>query len=57
MEHVLSVSLDKTTELNDRPDSSGTWIYMLGLTLDGEAYSTLSTVPTGTTTHLSIRNN
>lgn len=57
MEHVLSVSLDKSTELNDRPDSCGTWIYMLGLTLDGEAYSTLSTVPTGATTHLSIRNN
>jgi hypothetical protein len=45
------------TDLNDSPDSSGTWIYMLSLTLDGEEYSTLSTVPTGTTTNPSIKNN
>ena|SRR5690242_12030738 len=45
------------TDLNDGTDSSGSWIYMLSLTLDGEEYSTLSTVPTGTTTNPSIKNN
>lgn len=44
------------TDLNDGPDSSGAWTYMLSLTLDGERYSTRETLPTGTTTNPSIKN-
>ena len=44
------------TDLNDDQDSTGTWIYMLSLTLDGQQYSTLTTIPTGTTTNPSIKN-
>lgn len=45
------------TDLNNGPETSGSWVYMLSLILDGEEYSTLSTVPTGTTTNPSIKNN
>jgi hypothetical protein len=44
------------TDLNDGPASSGTWIYRLSLTLDGQEYSTRETLPTGTTTNPSIKN-
>ena len=45
------------TDLNDDQDSTGTWIYSLSLTLDGQEYSTQGTIPTGTTTNPSIKNN
>ncbi|MCX7512878.1 hypothetical protein [Frateuria sp. STR12] len=44
------------TDLNKGQDSTGTWIYMLSLTLDGQQYSTRTTLPTGTTTNPSIKN-
>jgi hypothetical protein len=45
------------TDLNNGAGSSGSWIYLLSLTLDGQQYSTRSTLPTGTTTNPSIKNN
>lgn len=45
------------TDLNDGPGSGGSWIYMLRLTLDGTQYATRETLPTGTTTNPSIKNN
>ena len=45
------------TDLNDGPGSSGDWIYRLSVVLDGQEYSTLQTLPVGTNTNPSIKNN
>jgi len=44
------------TDANDSTSSSGEWVYQLCATINGVPYSTISTLPTGTTTDPRIKN-
>jgi hypothetical protein len=44
------------TDANNSTGSSGEWIYQLCATINGVPYSTISTLPTGTTTNPMIKN-
>ena len=44
------------TDANDSTSSSGEWIYQLCATINGAPYSTISTLPTATTTNPVIKN-
>jgi hypothetical protein len=45
------------SDLNPDPATSGSWDYQLGLTLGGRQYSTRATLPVGTNSNPSIKNN
>jgi hypothetical protein len=45
------------SDLNEDAATSGSWDYRLSLNLGGQQYSTRSTLPVGTNTNPSIKNN